>query len=61
MRYTIARLDPNQSLEYIRPESLDEIPTSVEPYFKDHKARSSKESEPEIHGKENDIIDEETE
>lgn len=59
MRYTIVRLDPNQSLEYLRPESLDEIP--VEPYFKDHKNRNPKESDEEVHGKDIDTIDEEIE
>lgn len=61
MRYTIVRLAPNQSLEYVRPESLDEIPGTVEPYFKDHKAKGLKESDDESLEKEADILDEEME
>jgi len=62
MRYTVVRLDPNQPLEYIRPESLDEMATTVEPFFKDHKTRNSKESDGEIHdSKDNDTTDEDTE
>lgn len=60
MRYTVVRLDPNQSLEYIRPESLDEMATTVEPFFKDHKIRNSKEMDEEDHNlKDNDSTDEE--
>ena len=59
MRYTIVRLEPNQSLEYLRPESLDEMPATVEPYFKDHKNRGSREEE--VQGKDTDSSDEETE
>jgi len=59
MRYTIVRLGTN--LEYIRPESLDEMATTAEPFFKDHKTRNSKESDEETHdSKDNDTTDEDT-
>jgi len=60
MRYIIVRLDPKQSLEYLRPESLDEIPATVEPYFKEHKAKGSKELDEELHEKAADVSGEET-
>lgn len=62
MRYMVVRLDANQSLEYLRPESLDEIPTTVEPFFKDHKIRNQKEVEEEGHDlKDRETIDEDAE
>lgn len=45
MRSIIVKLEDNQSLEYKRPESLEEIPATTEPFFKDHKSKHFKGSE----------------